>query len=125
MGYRERRAELIAERAAPHLEPGERIQTGCIAQTGSWIFTVPVATFVATDRAILIVGRDGAQRLPRDFRFGAPTGMYHRIELDRTYKVRRRYCPEVIAADEALRETQARGNPPESQQRGGPGPLSG
>lgn len=53
MGYRERRGALIAKRAAPHLEPGEQIQTGFIAQTGRWIFTVPVATFVATDRAIL------------------------------------------------------------------------
>jgi hypothetical protein len=115
MGYKERRIAMIAERAAPHLEPGERIQTGFIAQTGSWIFTVPVATFVITDRAILIVGRDGAQRLPRDFRFGEPAGMYHEIELDRTYKVHRQYYPEIIAADEALRDMQARGNPPEGE----------
>lgn len=111
---RERRVELIAERAAPHLEPGEQIQTGFIAQTGSWIFTVRVWTFVATDRAILIVGRDGVQRLPRDVRFGKPTGMYHKIELDRTYKVHQQYYSEITAADEALRERQARSNPPES-----------
>lgn len=117
MGYRERRVELIAERAAPHLEPGEQIQTGFIAQSGSGIFTVPVATFVVTDRAILIVGRDGAQRLPRDFRFGEPTGLYHKIELDRTYKVHRQYYSEITAADEALRDMQARGNPPESEER--------
>jgi hypothetical protein len=110
-----RDAEGLTERAAPHLEPGEQIQTGFIAQTGSWIFTVPVATFVITDRAILIVGRDGAQRLPRDFRFGEPTGMYHQIELDRTDKVHRQYCPEIIAADEALREMQACGNPPQGE----------
>ncbi|QWF76773.1 hypothetical protein [Amycolatopsis sp. CA-230715] len=104
MGYRERRIALIADRAAPHLEPGERIQTGFIAQTGSWIFTARVWTFVATDRAILIVGRGEARRLPRDHRFGEPTGMYHKIELDRTYKVHRQYFPEIIAADEALRD---------------------
>jgi hypothetical protein len=117
MGYQERRVELIAERAAPHLEPGEQIQTGFIAQTGSWIFTARVWTFVATDRAILIVGRDGVRRLPRDMRFGEPTGMYHKIELDRTYKVHRQYYPEISAADEALSETQAGGNPPTSDQR--------
>lgn len=116
MGYQERRVELITKRAAPHLEPGEQIQTGFIAQTGWWIFTVPVATFVATDRAILIVNRDGVQRLPRDLRFGEPTGLYHRIELDRTYKVHRQYHAEIKAADEALREMQARGDLPESEQ---------
>ena len=117
MGYQERRVELIAKRAAPHLEPGEQIQTGFIALTGWWIFTVPVATFVATDRAILIVGRDGVQRLPRDFRFGEPAGLYYKIELDRTYKVHRQWYPEITAADEALREMQARGDLPESEQR--------
>ncbi|MGP4025983.1 hypothetical protein [Actinomadura sp. 3N407] len=117
MGYRERRVELIAKRAAPHLEPGEQIQTGFIAQTGWWIFTAPVATFVATDRAILIVGRDGVQRMPRDFRFGEPSGLYHQIELDRTYKVHRQYYPELTAADEALRGMRDRGNSPESEQR--------
>lgn len=116
MGYQERRVALIAKRAAPHLEPGEQIQTGFIAQTGSWI-TARVWTFVATDRAILIVGKEGVQRLPRDLRFGEPTGMYHEIELDRTYKVHRQYYSEITAADEALREMQARGNPPESEQR--------
>ena len=115
MGYQERRVELIAKRAAPHLEPGEQIQTGFIAQTGRGIFTAPVATFVATDRAILIVDGGGAQRLPRDFRFGEPTGMYHRIELDRTYKVHRQYYTEIKAADEALREMQARGDLPKSE----------
>jgi hypothetical protein len=58
---------------------------------------------VVTDRAILIVGRDTVQRLPRDFSFGRPTGLYHEFELDRTYKVHRQWYPEVIAADEALR----------------------
>ncbi|NKE61836.1 hypothetical protein FXN61_35780 [Lentzea sp. PSKA42] len=117
MGYQERRAELIAKRAAPHLEPGEQIQTGFIAQTGSWIFNVRVWTFVATDRAILIVGRDGVQRLPRDLRFGEPTGMYHKIELDRTYKVHRQYYSEITTADEALHEMHVRGDLPESEQR--------
>ncbi|TDB84365.1 hypothetical protein E1264_24905 [Actinomadura sp. KC216] len=116
MGYQERRAELIAKRAAPHLEPGERIQTGFIAQNGWWIFTVPVATFVVTDRAILIVGGDGPRRLPRDFLFGEPTGLYHTIELDRTYKVHRQYFPEITAADEALRDMRARGDLPDSEQ---------
>ncbi|MEV7043688.1 hypothetical protein [Amycolatopsis sp. NPDC051061] len=115
MGYQERRVELIAKRAAPHLEPGEQIQTGFIAQTGSWIFTARVWTFVATDRAVLIVGRDSVQRLPRDFRFGEPTGMYHKVELDRTYKVHRQYYLEITAADEALRDMQARGDAPESE----------
>ncbi|MCO1576895.1 hypothetical protein M8C13_14140 [Crossiella sp. SN42] len=116
MSYHERLAELVAKRAAPHLEPGEQIQTGFIALTGSWIFTVPAATVVATDRAILVVGRDGVQRLPRDVRFGEPTGMYHQIELDRTYKVHRQYYPELTAADRALSEMRNRGNLPESEQ---------
>ncbi|MFI0482721.1 hypothetical protein [Actinomadura sp. 9N215] len=116
MGYQERRVELIAKRAAPHLEPGEQIQTGFIALTGWLIFTVPAATVVATDRAILVVGRDGAQRLPRDRRFGKPTGMYYKIELDRTYKVHRQFYPELTAADEALREMQNRGDLPKPDQ---------
>jgi hypothetical protein len=120
MGYRERRAKLWAKVAGPHLEPGEQIQTGFIGQLGSGIFTSPAVTVVVTDRAILVVSRsDGSvQRLPRDFRFGKPTGLYHEIEFDhRTYKVHRQYHPELIAADEALREMQARSNPPESEQR--------
>lgn len=64
MGYRERRAELWAERAASYLEAGEQIQTGFIAQTGWFIFTVPIATFVATDRAILVLSGHDVQRLP-------------------------------------------------------------
>lgn len=114
MGYRERRVKLIADRAAPHLEPGEQIQTGFIAQSGSGLFSAQVWTFIVTDRAILIVGYGDVQRLPRDFCFGKPTGMYHKIELDRTYKVHRQYYGEVTTADEALRELQDRGNPPDS-----------
>ena len=38
--------------------------------------------------------------------------MYHKIELDRAYKVHRQYHSEITAADEALREMQAPGNPP-------------
>ncbi|MFY7068241.1 hypothetical protein ACOQFV_20480 [Nocardiopsis changdeensis] len=113
MGYRERRAAMVAERAAPHLEPGERVQTGFIALTGSGIFTVPAATFVVTDRAILVVDREGAQRLPRDFHFGDPAGFYHRIEYGGAYKVHRQFYPEVNAANEALRQMRARGNPPQ------------
>ncbi|MFJ4333881.1 MULTISPECIES: hypothetical protein [unclassified Streptomyces] len=116
MGYQERRVELIAKRAAPHLEPGERIQTGFITLTGWWIFTVPAETFVVTDRAILIVGRGEARRLPRDCWFGRPTGLYYEFEPDRTYRVHRQWYPEVNAADQALREMQSRGNPPESEQ---------
>ena len=117
MGYKERRVELIAKRAAPHLEPGEQIQTGFIAQTGSSIFTARVWTFVATDRAILVVGRGGVQRLPRDYHFGEPAGMYHTIELDRAYKVHRQYYREITAANEALRDMRTRGDLPGSEQR--------
>ncbi|MEU5521116.1 hypothetical protein ABZ759_10695 [Streptomyces sp. NPDC047860] len=111
MGYRERRAEMIAGRAAPYLEPGEQIQTGFMTVTGSGIFTVPAETIVVTDRAILVVGRDGAQRLPRDVRFGNPTGIHHKFELDRTYKVHRQWFKEVVAADEALGAPPTEGGP--------------
>lgn len=114
MGYQERRVELVAKRAAPHLEPGEQIQTGFIAQTGRLLFTVKVWTFVATDRAILIVGRKGAQRLPRNLQFGEPTGVYHKIPLDRKYRVHRQYFAEITTADAALREMQSRGTLPEN-----------
>ncbi|MHA4820066.1 hypothetical protein ACXZ65_37600 [Streptomyces aculeolatus] len=116
MGYQERRVELIAKRAAPHLESGEQIQTGFITLTGWWIFTRPAETFVVTDRAILIVGRSEAQRLPREFWFGETAGLYHLIELDRTYKVHRQWYPEINTADKALRDMQDRGNPPRSEQ---------
>ncbi|MGI5151964.1 hypothetical protein ACQEVC_37320 [Plantactinospora sp. CA-294935] len=115
MGYKERRVKIIATRAAPYLEPGEQIQTGFITVTGSGIFTVPAETFVVTDRAILIVGRAEAQRLPRDFWFGKPTGIYHKIELDRTYKVHRQWYQEVIAADDALRDMQTPDDPAAGQ----------
>jgi hypothetical protein len=62
-----------------------------------------VWTFVATDRAILIIGRGGARRLRRDLCFGTPTGTYHKIKLDRTYKVHRQYFPETSAAGQARR----------------------
>ncbi|WP_129843006.1 hypothetical protein [Streptomyces sp. RFCAC02] len=112
MGYRERRVALIAKHAAPHLQPGEQIQTGFIASSSAR-FSVRVWTFVATDRAILIVSRGGVQRLPRDIWFGAPSGMYHGIVLDRAYKVHRDYFAEVRAADEALRDMQFRSAPPD------------
>ncbi|WP_430498215.1 hypothetical protein ACQRWP_25170 [Micromonospora trifolii] len=111
MGYKERRAKMIATRAAPHLEPGEQIQTGFVTLAGSGIFTVPAETFVVTDRAILVLGSSEAQRLSRDFWFGKPTGLYYKFELDHTYKVHRQWYPEVIAADEALREMQAQDDP--------------
>ncbi|WP_433127435.1 hypothetical protein ACQPWW_31360 [Micromonospora sp. CA-240977] len=111
MGYKERRAKMIATRAAPHLEPGERIQTGFVTLTGSGIFTVPAETVVVTDRAILVVGRSEVQRLPRNLSFGKPTGLYYKFDLDRTYKVHRQWYPEVIAADEALREMQTQDDP--------------
>ncbi|MFD7057970.1 hypothetical protein [Streptomyces sp. NPDC059906] len=118
MGHQERRVELIAKRAAPHLEPGEQIQTGFIAQSGSTVFTTRVWTFVATDRAVLVIGRGGVQRLPRNTSFGEPTGMYHKIELDRTYKVHRQYFPEISTADRALRKMQTGGISPEDEQQG-------
>ena len=111
MGYKERRAKMIAEQAAPYLEPGEQIQTGFITVSGSGIFTVPAETIVVTDRAILVVGRGKVQRHPRDFWFGKPTGLYHKIELDRTYKVHRQWYQEIAAADEALREAQTHDDP--------------
>ncbi|MDA2815003.1 hypothetical protein O4J56_30440 [Nocardiopsis sp. RSe5-2] len=74
--------------------------------TGSGLFTRPAEWIVVTDRAVLVVDGREAQRLPRDVSFGKPTGMYHTIELDRTYKVHRQWYQEVIAADEALRGQQ-------------------
>ncbi|MDA2806684.1 hypothetical protein [Nocardiopsis suaedae] len=106
MGYKERRAEKISTLADPHLETGEQIQTGFLTIKGSGIFTWPAEWIVVTDRAILIVGGRETQRLPRDFWFGKPTGLYHEIELDRTYKVHRQWYQEIIAADEALRGNQ-------------------
>lgn len=111
VGYKERRAKMIATLAAPHLEPGEQIQTGFVTLAGTGIFTVPAETFVVTDRAILVLGRGQAQRLPRDFRFGKPTGLYYKFGLDRTYKVHRQWYPEVIAADEALGATHTQDDP--------------
>ncbi|MEU7801651.1 hypothetical protein AB0B10_20530 [Micromonospora arborensis] len=111
MGYKERRAEMIATRAAPHLEPGEQIQTGFVTTIGWLIFTMPAETIVVTDRAILVVGRSGVERLPRDLSFGKPTGVYHKFQLDRTYRVHRQWYPEVIAADEALRERHTQDDP--------------
>lgn len=106
MGHLERRAAMIATKAAPHLEPGERVQTGFVAQTGSRIIPMGVWTIIVTDRAFLAVRGAEAQRLPRDIRLGNPTGLYHTIQLDRAYRVHRQYYKEVVAADEALRDPQ-------------------
>ena len=103
MGYQERRVKLVATRAAPHLEAGEQIQTGFIAQTGSTLFTTRVWTIVVTDRAILVIRKGQAQRGPRQVVLGEPTGVYHTIELDRSYRVHRDYFAEIATADEALR----------------------
>jgi hypothetical protein len=111
VGYQERRVEMISTRAAPHMEPGERIQTGFMAQTGSLIFTARVWTIVVTDRAILVLHGGHASRFGRDVVFGEPTGMYHAIQLDRRYRVHRQYYKEVAAADEALREMQSHDKP--------------
>ncbi|MGC4938522.1 hypothetical protein [Kribbella sp. DT2] len=108
MGYQERRVKLFGEQAAPHLEPGEQIQTAFIAVTGGWIFTVPW-TVVVTDRAILVVRGGQAVRGPRDVAFDEPKGLYHRIRLDREYKVHRQFYKEVVAADAALREMRGGG----------------
>ncbi|MGW4461237.1 hypothetical protein [Micromonospora sp. NPDC004704] len=102
---------MIAAKAAPHLEPGEQIQTGFMTLTGRGIFTVPAETFVVTDRAILVIAPGGTHRLPRNSWFGKPTGFYYRFQLDRSYRVHRQWYQEVIAADEALREMQAHDDP--------------
>jgi hypothetical protein len=107
---------MIATRAAPHLQPGEQIQTGFIAQTRRPIVALlliaatRVWTIVVTDRAILAVHGGQAHRLPRDVRFGEPAGIYHAIQLDRTYWVHRQYYKELAAADEALRAMRPGGN---------------
>ncbi|WP_432947446.1 hypothetical protein ACQPXM_10940 [Kribbella sp. CA-253562] len=106
MGYQERRAKAIAEQAAPHLEPGEQIQTGFLAVTGGAIFNVGWWV-VVTDRAILVVRRGQAVRGPRDVLFGEPKGVYHSITLDQQYRVHRQYYPELLAADEALRQMRS------------------
>lgn len=117
MGYQERRIALIAKRAAPHLQDGEQIQTGFIAQSRRpslalfFLFGTGVGTIVVTDRAILVLHRGQAHRASRDVWFGKPTGTYHAIELDRTYWVHRQYYKEIAAADEALRTMQAGGGP--------------
>ena len=111
MGYKERRAKMIAKVAAPHLKRGERIQTGFGTVIGPGIFTKPGEWIIATNRGVLVVGPGTALRFPRDIRFGKPTGIYHRIQLDRPYKVHRQWYPEVIAADEALQK--ARDDPAE------------
>ncbi|MFI6345905.1 hypothetical protein [Streptomyces sp. NPDC050560] len=104
--------EMISTRAKPHLLPGERVQTGFIAQTGAMLFRTTVWTIIATDRAILVVRRGEALRLGRDVVFGTPTGLYHEIHLDRAYKVHRDYYKEIAQADEALHEMRSQDAPP-------------
>ncbi|ONI75823.1 hypothetical protein BWI15_08400 [Kribbella sp. ALI-6-A] len=110
MGYQERRAKQIAAQAAPHLEPGEQIQTGFLAVTGGAIFNTGWWV-VVTDRAILVVRRGQSVRVPRDVVFGEPKGVYHPIVLDQRYRVHRQFYQELVAADEALRQMRAGDNP--------------
>lgn len=97
------------------MEPGEQIQTGFVVQTGSPTFSLYLWTrtwtIAVTDRAILVIRRGQARRLSRDVVFGAPTGMYYKIHLDRTYRAHRQYYGELAAADEALREMQSGDTP--------------
>ncbi|ALG08287.1 hypothetical protein AOZ06_16455 [Kibdelosporangium phytohabitans] len=115
MGYLERRAAMVAKQAAPHLRPGEQLQTGFVAATGWFIFKVPTWVIV-TDRSIVVLARQGVQRRSREIYSGKPARLYHAITLDRSYKVHRDYYKELVIADEALRAMQSRGNPPDSEE---------
>lgn len=114
--------EKLAQRATAYLEPGERIQSVFIAQSGPspywillsyWIvvFGGRYVIIVVTDRAILVLraGRlvttkPKAMRLrgPRNHWLGRPTGLWGVIRLDREYWVRRRFHKDVVAADQIL-----------------------
>ena len=121
--------EKLVQRAKPHLEPDEQIQSIFLVQSGPppffmavgvillpllvvVIFMTKHATLVATDRAFVLLrnGRMGGvkmnevlARLPRDVLLGKPTGVWAKIHLDdRTYYVHRRFHKDVAAADAAL-----------------------
>jgi hypothetical protein len=135
--------EKLAERAAPYLEPGERIQSVFLAQSGPspywslltyWItiFKAGFATIVVTDRAIVVLknGRlTGSKaksllaRGPRNVWLGTPTGLWGQIQLDQRYWVHKRFHKDVVAADDALRAMypqggQAPGQPPAGYPQG-------
>jgi hypothetical protein len=114
--------DKLAERATPYLEPGERIQSVFLAQSGPspywailtfWIVILAAgySTVVVTDRAIVVL-RNGRLigskakalrvRLPRNTPMGTPSGLWGSITLDRRYWVHKRFHSDVAAADQAL-----------------------
>ena len=115
--------DKLVQRALPHLEPGERVQSVFLAQTGpspywillsAWIviFSAGYSVVVVTDRAILVL-RGGRMvpsrvkgvryRAPRNQWFGLPTGLWGRVAIaGRGFWVHRRFHKDVLAADAAL-----------------------
>jgi hypothetical protein len=119
--------EKLVQRAQPYLQPGERIQSIFLAQTGPspywlflsvWIvvFSAGYSTVVVTDRAIVVLqnGRLTGTRAkgvrlrgPRNAWLGQPRGMWGSIQLDKKYWVHKRFHKDVRAADAALAEMNA------------------
>lgn len=115
--------EKLAERARPHLEPGEQIQSIFLAQGGpspywillsNWIviFGAKYRIVVVTDRAIVLLraGRIASTkpkkvelRWQRNVWLGQLSGLWGQVTLDRRYWVHKRFHKDVAAADEALR----------------------
>jgi hypothetical protein len=125
--------DKLAQRVQSYLEPGERIQSIFMAQSGPspywaflsiWImmFTNGYAIVVATDRAYIVLqagrftpSKPKALRVrgPRNVWLGAPTGLWGQINLDQRYWVHKRFHKDVVAADQALQAMYPGGQVPQ------------
>ena len=122
--------DKLAERSAPFLGPGERIQAVMMSQTGPSpylalltyliFFAVRRRIIVATDRSVLVLkaGFMGTsptevlQRLPRTTQIGPVSGLWAKVNLggEKMY-IHKRFHSDVARADQIAAATAA-GAPP-------------
>jgi hypothetical protein len=111
--------DKLRENAAPHLQPGETVQSVFCAQTTSayfalisvWIILLTNAyrVVVVTDRRILVCSsgrfrmtpvKQILREIPRGTRIGPPSGLWWRCDsLGERLYVHKRFHKDVNAAD--------------------------
>jgi hypothetical protein len=111
--------DKLAERSAPFLAPGERIQAVMMSQSGPSpylafltyliLFAVKRQIIVATDRSVLVLkaGFSGTspkevlQRLPRTTHIGPVKGLWAKVELGgQKLYIHKRFHSDVARADQ-------------------------
>jgi hypothetical protein len=124
--------DKLAERSAPFLAPGERIQAVMCSQTGPSpyfgllsyliLFAVRRRIIVATDRSVLVLkagsfagttAKEVLQRLPRTTQIGPVSGLWAKVHLggEKMY-IHKRFHQDVARADQVAANAAAAAQPP-------------